>query len=216
MSIPLLDAAVSVAYPIVLHVATALGGAAVAIVLCTLAVRLLLLPLSRAAARGERARAALAPQVQELRRKHAKEPERLLTELSTLYRSAGTSPFAGLLPTLLQAPFLLVAYRLFLSPTIGGQPNALLHSQFFGAPLSAHLFGQPAVFLPFLVLLAVLAWLAMRRMDRSAGLFRLLPFGALVAAAVLPLAGVLYLVTTMTWTGTVEVWLRRGAKPGPG
>jgi YidC/Oxa1 family membrane protein insertase len=211
VSIPPLDAAVSVAYPIVVHIAEALGGASIAIVVCTLIIRLLLLPLSLVAARGERARAALAPQVQELRRKHAKEPERLVTELSALYRSAGTSPFAGMLPSLLQAPFFLVVYRLFLSPTIGGQPNALLHSQFFGAPLSAHLFGQLAVFLPFLVLLAVLAWLAMRRMDRSAGLFRLLPFGTLVAAAVLPLAGVLYLVTTMTWTSTVEVWLRRAS-----
>src|SRR5205809_8132669 len=111
MSFPPLDAAVSGVYPIVVQIAGALGGASIAIVVCTLLIRLALLPLSLVAARGERARAALAPQVQELRRKYAKDPQRLATELSGLYRSAGTSPFAGLLPNLLQAPFFLVAYR---------------------------------------------------------------------------------------------------------
>jgi YidC/Oxa1 family membrane protein insertase len=213
VSIPPLDAAVSWVYPIVVQIAGVFGSASIAIIVCTLIIRFLLLPLSLVAARGERARAALAPQVQQLRRTHAKDPERLVTELSGLYRSAGTSPFAGMLPSLLQAPFFLVAYRLFVQPMIGGQPNALLHSQLFGAPLSAHLFGQPLVFLPFLALLAGLAWLAMRRMGKEAGIFRLLPFGTLIAAAVLPLAAVLYLVATTAWTGTVEVWLRRASGP---
>jgi YidC/Oxa1 family membrane protein insertase len=209
MSVPLLDNAVSVAYPIAVWI-SGLGGAALAVVLCTLALRALLLPASLAAVRGERARETLAPQVKELQRKHAGDPARLAGELRTLYREAGVSPLAGLLPVLAQAPFFLVLYRLFYSPIVAGHPNALLHSTLLGVPLSAHLVAAPLVFAPFLVVLAVLAWLAVRR-GGARGLLAALPFGTLLAAAVIPLAGVLYLVTSTAWTGTVEVWLRRRA-----
>ncbi|GAA2936361.1 hypothetical protein GCM10020221_35140 [Streptomyces thioluteus] len=53
------------------------SATAAAIVVLTLCVRLALHPLARSAARGERARTALAPQLAELRRKHGKNPERL-------------------------------------------------------------------------------------------------------------------------------------------
>jgi YidC/Oxa1 family membrane protein insertase len=209
MSIPLLDDAVGVAYPIAVTIA-GLGGAALAIVVCTVALRTLLLPLTLASIRGERARASVAPGVQELQRKHAKDPARLRQELTALYREAGVSPYAGLFPAFLQAPFFLVIYRLFVSPTIGGQANALLHNTFLGVGLSAHLVAAPLVFLPFLVILAILGWLTVRR-NGIRGLAAALPFGTVVAAAFVPLAAVLYLVASTAWTGTVEVWLRRRA-----
>src|SRR5207247_1472733 len=56
MSVPLLDDAVTLAYPVLFHLAQATGPAA-AIVLATVAVRLLLFPLTLAAIRGERAHA---------------------------------------------------------------------------------------------------------------------------------------------------------------
>jgi YidC/Oxa1 family membrane protein insertase len=216
MSVPLLDDAVSFAYPIVFHLAQATGPAA-AIVLGTVAIRLLLLPLVLAAVRGERARAALAPRVAELRTRHARNPERLRAELAELYRETGTSPFAGCLPVLLQAPFFLVTYRLFASPTIGGQANALLHSKLFGVALSAHLLGGgfPLVFLPLLAALAGLAWLTVRRIRRLAGPdaprgpLALLPYGTVLTAAVVPLAAVLYLVTSTAWTAVENAVLRR-------
>ncbi len=229
MSIPVLDAAVSGAYPIVWHLATALaplGGAAVAIVLCTAVLRALLLPLAVAAVRGERRRAALTPQVTALRCRYAKQPEKLATELAALYREAGTSPFAGFLPLLLQVPFFLVTYRLFLSGTVAGHTNALLHSHLLGVELSQRMLGAelftrlpgaetPLVFLPFLALLAVLAWVAVRRTRRLAGpdaprgVLALLPFATLVTAVFVPLAGVLYLVTTTAWTAGENAVLRR-------
>ena len=208
MSVPLLDSAVSLAYPIVTAIA-GVGGAALAIVACTLALRALLIPLTLRVIRGERARAALAPHLAELNRKHRKDPERLRSELAGLYRSAGISPYAGFLPALLQAPFFLVTYRLFVSPTLAGHANALLHSRFLGAPLSAHLLGGPVwVFLPLLATIAAFAWLAVRRAG-ARGLAAALPFGTVLTAAFVPLAAVLYLATTTAWTGTVEVWLRR-------
>src|SRR5205814_6110989 len=114
-----------------------LGGlaAATAIVLFTMAVRLLILPLSYRVMRGVAAQARIAPQVQALRRKHAGQPDRLHRELGALYESEGTSMFAGCLPLLLQWPFVSVLYLLFRSPNVGGARNALLGHELLGAPL---------------------------------------------------------------------------------
>ena len=69
------------------------SAAAAAIVVCTLAVRLALHPLARAAVRGERVRARLAPRMAELQGRHGRDPERLRRELG---RAAGAGGcFAG-------------------------------------------------------------------------------------------------------------------------
>jgi YidC/Oxa1 family membrane protein insertase len=148
-----------------------LGGfaAAAAIVAFTLAVRLVLLPLSYRATRGLNNQAKIAPAVAALRKKHAGQPDVLQRELTALYQAEGTSVFAGCLPLLVQWPFLSVMYLLFRSPVIDGAPNGLLHHELFGAALGGHwlsgaglLSVQGAVFAGVLVLLSVLCWLTVR------------------------------------------------------
>src|SRR6266704_4003276 len=152
-----------------------LGGlaAAAAIAGFTMALRLLLLPLSYRARRGMAAQARVAPQAQALRRKHAGQPERLQRELAALYRAEGTSMFAGCLPALAQWPVLSVLYLLFRSPRIAGAPNTLLTHRLFGAPLASYWLGgagpfsaQGAVFAGLFVLLAVIGWLSGRMARR--------------------------------------------------
>ncbi|MEU6220248.1 membrane protein insertase YidC [Streptomyces sp. NPDC047022] len=111
------------------------SAAAAAIVLITALVRLLVHPLSRAAARGQRARAALQPRIAELRGKHAKNPEKFQKAVLELHAEENISPLSGLLPSLLQLPAFFVLYHLFSSTTIGGQGNALLTHALFAAPL---------------------------------------------------------------------------------
>ena len=117
-----------------------LGGlaAVAAIVVFTMAVRLLLMPLSLRALRGQAAQARLAPQLVALRQRHGKQPERLQREMAALYKREGTSMFAGFAPLLLQWPFLSVMYLLFRSPTVGGTANTLLTHDLLGVPLGAH------------------------------------------------------------------------------
>ena len=93
------------------------GGlaAAAAIVLFTAAVRLAISPLSLRALRGQAAMARLAPQVQALRARFGRQPERFSSELAALYKREGASPFAGFLPLLAQWPILSVMYLLFRS-----------------------------------------------------------------------------------------------------
>jgi YidC/Oxa1 family membrane protein insertase len=231
------------------------GGlaAAAAIVVFTMLIRLALVPLSYYAVRGERARGRLLPQVQELQRRHAKDPERLQRELKALQRAEGTTMYAGCLPLLLQLPFFSVMYRLFLSHSVAGAPNALLSHRLLAAPLGSWWLGgagpvsaQGAVFAGLFVLLAVIGVAALRAArrtqaraqaaqaqataaavptatttasragrpaaapapaaptaaaDRAVGLLsKVMPFGSLLMAAIVPLAAGLYLVTTAAWT----------------
>src|SRR5208337_515329 len=117
-----------------------LGGlaAVAAIIAFTMAVRVLLMPLSLRALRGQAVQARLAPQVQALRQRYARQPERLQREMSALYKREGTSLFAGIAPLLLQWPFLSVMYVLFRSTQVGGKPNTLLSHDLLGVPLSMH------------------------------------------------------------------------------
>jgi YidC/Oxa1 family membrane protein insertase len=222
------------------------GGlaAAVAIVACTILVRLLVSPLSYGAFRGERARARLAPKVTDLRRRHAHQPERLQRELATLYRQEGSGVFAGCLPTLLQVPFFAVMYRLFVSTSIAGAPNALLRQHLLGASLGSHwltgagpLSAQGLVFCGLFVLLALVAvlsvWLGRVARQTAAQpaaqpggftgvLPRLVPFATVVIAAVVPLAAGLYLLTTTAWAAAERLVFHRLAtareagRPAPG
>jgi YidC/Oxa1 family membrane protein insertase len=177
----LFDGAVNAAYHLVSEFAVALaplsGGlaTAAAIAAFTIAVRLVLLPLSYYAIRGQAAQARLAPQVMALRQRHARQPDRLQRELSELYRREGTGMFAGYLPLLLQLPFFSVMYRLFRSGTIGGRPNILLSHVLLGAPLGSHWLGGPGplsaqglVYLGLFALLAVVTWAAARISRNSA------------------------------------------------
>ncbi|MET8566582.1 YidC/Oxa1 family membrane protein insertase [Streptomyces sp. NPDC004783] len=111
------------------------SAAAAAIVLFTALVRLLVHPLSRAAARGQKARAELQPRIAELRRKHAKNPERLQRAVRELHSEEKVSPLSGCLPSLCQMPAFFLLYHLFSSGTIGGEANSLLSHRLFDAPL---------------------------------------------------------------------------------
>ena len=148
-----------------------LGGlaAVAAIIAFTMAVRVLLMPLSLRALRGQAAQARLAPQLQALRQRYARQPEKLQKEMSALYKQEGTSMFAGFGPLLLQWPFLSVMYLLFRSPQVGGKTNTLLTRDLFGVPLGTHwlsgpgiLSAQGAVFLGVFALLAGQCWLSAR------------------------------------------------------
>jgi YidC/Oxa1 family membrane protein insertase len=115
----------------------------------------------------------MAPQIQELYKRHSGQPERLQRELSALRAREGAGMFTGCLPALLQIPFFTVVYRLFLSGTVGGSANLLLHQHLFSASLGSHWLtgagpwsSQGLVFAVVFALLALVAWLSTRAARR--------------------------------------------------
>jgi YidC/Oxa1 family membrane protein insertase len=229
------------------HVVSALAGllaplpaglaAAVAIVVFTILVRLLVLPLGYYAFRGQRAQARLSPKIQELYKRHSGQPERLQREMSALYAEEGTGMFTGCLPALLQVPFFMVVYRLFLSGTVGGSPNGLLQQRLLGASLGSHWLtgagpwsSQGLVFAVLFALITLAAWLSARAARRWATgkavatgaartsgvtglLLRALPFATVAIAAVVPLAAGLYLATTTAWAAAERAVFNRLSPP---
>jgi YidC/Oxa1 family membrane protein insertase len=195
-------------------VAGGLAGA-LAIILFTLAVRLLISPLTYLQVRAERRRTALAPQLQKLRTKHRDDPRALATETIALQRAAGAGPFVSLLPGLAQAPFFMTMFRLVQPGR--GVVTGLLAGSLLGVPLTAHLTAGLPVFAVLLALAVLLAWWSSRRMRRSASgdlsgvarIMPLLPYLTVFAIGYLPLAGGLYLVTSTAWTALeYAIWRR--------
>ncbi|MEV4167847.1 MULTISPECIES: YidC/Oxa1 family membrane protein insertase [unclassified Nonomuraea] len=187
------------------------GSAALGIVLFTLAVRLLLLPLNVRQARTMKIRERLAPKLRELQQRHGRNPERLSKELSALYAKEGTSPFAGFMPMLAQLPFMWLMYR------VATHPTALAGHDLFGAPLGQQVAGLVAnyglvsmpvlVFVLVILLIVAVAWFSARQIkvqeeqpELMKKIMRLLPYGSVLAALVLPLAAGLYLLVSTAWT----------------
>ncbi|MEU1317419.1 YidC/Oxa1 family membrane protein insertase [Streptomyces tibetensis] len=215
------------------------SAAAAAIVLFTALVRLLVHPLSRAAARGQKARTALQPKIAELRKKHGKNPERLQKAVLELHAEEKVSPLAGCLPGMLQIPAFFLLYHLFSSDTIGGEANGLLGHQLFAAPLGERwtdaldgglLSGAGLVYAGLFVVVGCVAAFSYRLSKRMmaanpaaragdgeqlpglGAVSRVMPFMSfftLVTVAVVPLAAALYVVTSTTWSAVERAVLYR-------
>ncbi|WP_113701705.1 YidC/Oxa1 family membrane protein insertase [Nonomuraea lactucae] len=189
------------------------GHAALAIVLFTLAVRVLLLPLSIRQARSARVNERLAPRLGQLRKRFERDPQRLSKEISALYAKEGTSPLAGIMPGLAQVPFMWLVYQ------VATHPTALAGQYLLGAPLGHQVAGVVAnygliswpfsVFAVLIALITLVAWLSSRKIratltaeqpEAVRKVLPLLPFGSVLAAAVLPLAAGLYLLVSAAWT----------------
>jgi YidC/Oxa1 family membrane protein insertase len=238
------DAAYHIVFALTNVLTPVLGGlaAVVGIVVCTAAVRLLVTPLTFRALRGQAAQARLAPEIQRLRQRYAKKPDRLQRELTALYQREGTSMFAGFAPLLAQWPVFSVLYLLFRSPTVGGAPNRLLSRDLLGVPLGSHWLSgagalslHGAVFLGVLAVLAAACWLAARSARRAlpqtamasqaaggaasspqalTAVTKVLPYITVLIAAFAPLAGAIYLVTTTGWSAAERlVFAARTGRP---
>ncbi|MFI6656726.1 YidC/Oxa1 family membrane protein insertase [Streptomyces sp. NPDC050523] len=211
-------------------------AAAAAIVLFTALVRLLVHPLSRAAARGQKARTALQPKITELRTRHKDDPRKFQQALLDLHAEEKVSPVSGCLPGLLQLPAFFLLYHLFSNATVGGERNGLLAHQLFAAPLGGRwadalagggAFGAAGlVYVGLFAVVAVVAsfnYLRVKRTMDTAGAVPeqmagaaaigkaapFLSFFTLVTVAVVPLAAALYVVTSTTWSAVERAVLYR-------
>lgn len=211
------------------------ASAALAIVVITLLVRAALVPAGIAQARSEQVRARLAPRLREIQRRFRKSPERMQREMMQLYRDENTSPLAGILPALIQAPIVGLIYAVFLRTSVADHPNDLLTEHVLGVPLGTSLVGSAGAFsveaaVVFGILIALMAVVAevTRRVFRptlpadpdasplaSVGVQRalgFLPYLSVAFAAFVPLAAAIYLAVTVTWT-LAQRWILRRIYP---
>ena len=91
-----------------------------AIVVLTIVVRFILFPLSRRAVQAQLAMKEIAPEVEELKKKHENDREQQSKAIFALYKEKKIHPFAGFMLVLLQFPILIGLYWVFAR---GGLPK---------------------------------------------------------------------------------------------
>ena len=80
------------------------GNYAVAILILTAIIKLILWPLQTKANKSMRRMSALSPKMQELREKYKDDPTKMNAEVMKLYKDYGVNPVSGCLPMMIQIP----------------------------------------------------------------------------------------------------------------
>lgn len=98
---------------------------AAAITLLTLAVMLVLTPLTWKSTRSMLEMQRLQPEIKKLQQKHKNDRQKLNEELMAFYKEHKVNPVAGCLPMILQMPVFIVMYQVIhgLTRTVNGIPS---------------------------------------------------------------------------------------------
>ena len=99
------------------------GNFGVAILVFTLAIKILFFPLASKAYKSMAKMKVLAPKMAELKERYKDDPQKAQVEMMALYRSEKVNPASGCLPILLQIPVFFALYKvLFVTIEMRHQP----------------------------------------------------------------------------------------------
>lgn len=104
-----------------------------AIIIFTIAIKLVTLPLTLKQLQSTKATQELQPKLRELQEKYGKDRQKLAEEQTRLYQEAGINPLGGCLPLLIQLPVLWGLYQalyVLANPSV----NELTGAKFFWLP----------------------------------------------------------------------------------
>jgi len=97
---------------------------ALAIIILTVLIRLILLPLGIKQIRSMQAMGALQPKMKQIQQKYKGNRAKQQEEIQKLYQEHGVNPFGSCLPMLLQLPVLIALYSVLRFPTnVGAYPE---------------------------------------------------------------------------------------------
>jgi YidC/Oxa1 family membrane protein insertase len=206
------------------------------IVMLTIAVRILLIPLTVKQVKSTRVMQELAPEIKKLQAKHKNDKTKLNEEMMALYKERGFNPMAGCWPLLAQMPFFFALYQVIYRPQIAGEPNVLLGKTFFGVPLEQHwlqlqswdkIFSAAGITILILTTtMALTTYISQRQLmnkqtaqvnPQQQTIMRIMPLMFFVFAVNVPLAVIIYWVTTNFWSvGQQYILLRSIPVPAVG
>jgi len=130
----------------------------IVIIIFSVLVKVVLWPLTRKSQIAMKKMAALKPELEALKEKHAKNPQALNAAMMALYKERGVNPAAGCIPMVLQMPILYGLFIVFRStiefrqaPFFGwisdlSQPDFMFH-----LPFSIPLYGSGVGLLPIVM-----------------------------------------------------------------
>jgi YidC/Oxa1 family membrane protein insertase len=202
----------------VLEALHAIGlGWGLAIVGLTVVVRLCTLPLVVRQFRSQRELRRHMPQMQELRKRHKDEPERLQRELRAYYEEHGINPLAAFLPLLVQIPVFISLYYLMRSDAssgLFGDSGLLFIPSLTDRPHGAVLVALIVTYLASQIAGSLIATRSMQGGQR--GLMLVLPLLFVGVVARFPAGLAVYWITTSLWTlGQQVCFWRLATAEGP-
>jgi YidC/Oxa1 family membrane protein insertase len=200
------------------------------IVMLTVAVRILLIPLTVKQVRSTRVMSELAPEIKKLQAKYKNDRTKLNEEMMALYKERGFNPMAGCWPLLAQMPFFFALYQVIYNSRVAGEANVLRGKTFFGVPLEQHwlaldgwdklLSAAGLTILALTTTMALTTYISQRQlMSKQAAqvnpqqqmIMRIMPLMFFVFAVNVPLAVIIYWVTTNFWSVGQQWFLLRSA-----
>jgi YidC/Oxa1 family membrane protein insertase len=203
------------------------------IVMLTVAVRILLIPLTVKQVKSTRVMQELAPEIKKLQAKHKNDKTKLNEEMMALYKERGFNPMAGCWPLLAQMPFFFALYQVIYAKEIAGGANVLIGKTFFGVPLQQHWLQLPGwdklfsaaglTILALTTMMSLTTYISQRQLmskqtaqvnPQQQMILRIMPLMFFVFAVNVPLAVIIYWVTTNFWSVGQQYMLLRNA-PAP-
>lgn len=97
---------------------SATGSYALAVILLTIAVRIVILPLTVYQMKSMKRMQEVQPLMKEIQTKYKDQPEKMNQEMMALYREQKVNPFSGCLPLLIQMPFLYAIFAVLQNVTL--------------------------------------------------------------------------------------------------
>ncbi|KPJ71029.1 hypothetical protein AMJ51_00250 [Microgenomates bacterium DG_75] len=156
-----------------------------ALIVLTVAIRLLLLPLTRSSMKATARMRELAPELEKLKKKYGKDKQAYAKAQMELYKQHGANPAAGCVPQIIQLIVLIALYQAFIQvlrtdgdviqklnevlyPQLQLPAETVINTQFFyldlGKPDIFHLPGIPLPLPGFFLLAAALVQLISSKM----------------------------------------------------
>jgi YidC/Oxa1 family membrane protein insertase len=164
------------------------GSYGMAIILLTVAVRLLLYPLSQKQMTSMARMQKLQPRMKVLQEKYAGSKEKLNEEMMRLYRENNVNPMAGCLPILIQLPVMIILFNVLMNYKVAA------NAAFLGVPLEYSVFQGLALATDMPLAEGVSAGI----IDVLDGIFTN-PAGLLRVGLYLPGLALTGIITFMTW-----------------
>ena len=110
---------------ILVFIYSVVGNYGVAILIFTVLIKLVTLPFTMQQQKAMRAQAGVAPKMEAIKKKYAKDPQKLQQAQLELYKTEGINPLSGCLPMLIPWP-LFVAFYQSVQSVMTAQPEQFL------------------------------------------------------------------------------------------
>ncbi len=182
-----------------------IGNYGISIILFTIAVKLIMAPLTIKQIKSSKAMMELQPKLKELQKKYGKDREKMMQEQMRLYKEHGVNPAAGCVPLLIQMPVWFGLYQAMIFLSGPGGPE-FAKTGFLWIPSLAQPEGVPYV---FALLTGATQWVIQRMMAPKTDdpqqkmmnqMTQFMPLMFLVFAFQVPAGLVLYWVTSNVFT----------------